>query len=144
MTKKLHIKIITPEKVLLDTDAAIAVVPTIDGIITILPEHINLITKLTEGELKYKTSQKASWEYLLIFGGILSIYNDQVNILAKSAVKAQEIDVAQALKAKEEAEKLLSQKLEKVKFAEVEAGLKRALMELELAKKYKRVVNLPH
>ncbi len=144
MTKKLNIKVITPEKVLFESDVYQVVVPTIEGEITILPEHINLITKLSEGELKIKLTPKSSWEYVLIFGGILSVYNNQVNILAKSAIKAQEIDVAQAQKAKQEAEKILSQKQERVKFAQAETQLRRAIMELELAKKYKKVKNLPH
>ena len=144
MTKKLNIKVITPEKVLFESDVYQVVVPTIEGEITILPEHLNLITKLTEGELKIKLTPKSGWEYVLIFGGILSVYNNQVNILAKSAIKAQEIDVAQAQKAKQEAEKILSQKQERVKFAQAETQLRRAIMELELAKKYKKVKNLPH
>ena len=144
MTTKLHLKVITPERVLFESDVFQVVVPTIEGEITILPQHLNLITKLSEGELKLKLTSKSNWEYVLIFGGILSIHNNQVNILAKSAVKAQEIDIAQAEKAKREAEKILSQKQERVKFAQAETQLRRAIMELELAKKYKRVKNLPH
>jgi len=142
--RKLNLKVVTPDKTLLEQPVNKVSLPTVKGQITILPSHINLITKLAEGELAYLVDDKSGWEYLLIFGGVLSVYNDQVTVIADSAVKAQEIDVLKAQRAKEEAEKLLASKLDKVKFAQAEAGLRRALLELELAKKYKKLHRLPH
>ncbi len=137
--KLLKLKVITPEKVLLEAEAVEVTIPTIEGEVTLLPGHINLITQLSEGELKYRVKTDGKEEYLLIFGGVLSLHKDQLMIVAKSAVKAQDIDLARAEQAKKEAEEMLSKKLERVQFAQVKASLRRVMMELNLAKKYKNI-----
>ncbi len=140
MSKQLiHLRVVTPEETLLETKVTEVSVPTIDGEITLLPGHINLITELAEGELRYRVPGSQEDEYLLIFGGVLSLHRDQLMIVAKSAVRAQDIDVARAEAAKKEAEEMLSKKLENVQFAQVKASLRRVMMELELAKKYRKI-----
>ncbi len=135
----INLKVVTPEETLLEAKVTEVSVPTLDGEITILPGHLNLITELSEGELRYRKPQSQTDEFLLIFGGVLSLHKDQLMIVAKSAVRAQDIDVARAEEAKREAERLLSKKLENVQFAQVKASLRRVMMELELAKKYRKI-----
>jgi len=74
-----------------------AYVPTDDGVIGILPGHINLISTLSIGELRIKTNDICYNVFLN--GGVLQCKNDEILILADEAslsddLVAEEIDQA--------------------------------------------------
>ena len=69
----LHLKIITPQKIALELEAASVTAPTASGEITILPKHMNLFSLLKEGIIKIKPyltkSAEVKENYLAIGGG---------------------------------------------------------------------------
>jgi F-type H+-transporting ATPase subunit epsilon len=48
---KIHLKIITPEKLILDEMVDAVSIPTTEGEITVLPEHIPLIATIASGDI---------------------------------------------------------------------------------------------
>ena len=48
---KLVLEIITPIKVVLSEEVDELTIPTVDGEISILPNHVNLLTKIAPGEM---------------------------------------------------------------------------------------------
>ncbi len=72
---------------------------------------------------------------LAIGGGFMEVRDDKVVILADSAERADEIDLERALRARQQAEKLLQQKVNNVDFAKVEAALRRSLARLKVAER---------
>lgn len=133
MTKALILDIVTQEKRLLTQETGRVTVETETGEITILPGHIPLLAKLKEGLLRYETG-KGSEDIVAIFGGFLEVDAEgKVSILADSAVRAADIDLAKVKKAESEAKSTLSDKNRELEFAQAEAALKRTWLELKAA-----------
>ena len=69
-------------------------VPTEKGEISILPNHISLFTKLTDGEIKILTSKGE--RIVAIIGGFLETNNNIVTVLSDYAIKAESIQASVA------------------------------------------------
>ena len=134
MSSKLTLDIVSQEKRLLSTEARQVTIPTVTGEITILPGHIPLVTKLSEGLLEYVDTQGQK-EVVVIFGGFLELSVDGIlSILADSAVRASDIDLARVEKAQKEAEESLKDKSRDVEFALAESALRYASLQMKAAK----------
>jgi len=133
MTKLLTLDIVTQEKRLLTVETARVTVETEMGEITILPGHIPLLAKLKEGLMRFEDG-KGNEEIVAIFGGFLEVDSTgKVSILADSAVRAADIDLAKVQRAEKEAKVTLSDKNREIEFAQAEAALKRTWLELKAA-----------
>ena len=55
-----------------------------------LPEHVNFLTALDTGELRYRVDGKDHW--VAVSGGVAEVLGEAVTILADSAELADEID----------------------------------------------------
>lgn len=133
--KKLHLEIITPEKVVFTDEVDMVVVPGIEGDLGILPGHVPLFTKVRAGELMVRKSD--SQTFLAITGGFVEVLGDKVNVLADYAVRAEEVEVARVEEAKKRAEKLMEERTTKQEFAIAQAELQKALLELKVARRKK-------
>jgi len=135
---KLELKIITPNGTTHFCQADMVVAPAYNGMVGILPHHIPLFTRLQPGEVKIKTGNKE--EYFAVTGGFMDVNPEGiVTILTDSAERSEEIDEKAAIEAKAKAERLLKEreKLSEKEFAMTEASLRKALLELKIAKKRK-------
>lgn len=122
----LTLDIVTQEKRLLTTQVKSVTVDTVEGEITILPSHAPLLTRLSEGVLRY-TDEKGTEDTVAIFGGFLEVGIDgKLTVLADSAVRSSDIDLAKVEVAKKEAEAVLADKTRAVEFAEAESALRKA------------------
>lgn len=127
--------VVSLEKVVYEDTAEEIIAPTENGQIAILPHHIPLLTTLTEGEVIIKKGGKDT--YIAITGGFLDVSKEKTTILADYAIESEDIQVAKAQQAKEKAEKLLEEKVGNFDFAEIEAQLRRSLLELKIGQKRK-------
>jgi F-type H+-transporting ATPase subunit epsilon len=92
-------KIVTPERVLLEREVESITVPTQSGEITILTNHIPLVSNLKPGELRF-TSRDGE-NYFAVSGGFVEIRaNNEVIVLADTAEFGHEIDADRAEKAR--------------------------------------------
>lgn len=135
----LLLEIITPEKVVYKDEVSEVVVPTVNGEIAILPNHINLLTQVNPGELIIKKGTTA--QYLAITGGFLEVSSNKISILASYAIKAQDIELARAQEAKKRAEKVMSEKSTDNELRVAQGELIKAILELRVATKHRRRVN---
>lgn len=131
--KKIYLQILTQEKQVYKGEVDIVLAPSYDGQIGILVNHVNMLTKLSGGELFIIAGP--SMTVLAITGGLLDIHDNQLTILADNAVRADEIDIAVVEAAKRKAEEALREKLSDKEFAIASADLRRAVLELKVAKK---------
>ncbi len=131
----LHLKIITPKKIVLEKEVDSVSVPTEKGEITILPHHVNLFSLLVEGIVKIKKQNKE--DYLAIGGGYLETDGEELNILVSKAYGQDEIDQELIKKAVEEAKKILSQSKDEKERLEAASLLRRSLIDMKLLKKRK-------
>ncbi len=132
---KLILEIITPTKVILKEEVDELTIPTTTGEISILPNHVNLLTKIVPGEMIIRNNNKI--EHFAITGGFLEIANNHVNILADYAVKADDIEVAKAQAAQEKAKQAMKNRENQKDFVVAEAELRKAILELKVARRSK-------
>jgi F-type H+-transporting ATPase subunit epsilon len=134
MTLKLDI--VTAERTVFSDDVDMVIAPGKDGELGILTSHAPLLTILSSGEL---IARKSGQEYLLaISGGFLEVRSDRVIVLADSAERAEEIDIARAEEAKKRAQEELSHPSSQMDTASAEAALRRALARLQVADRRKK------
>lgn len=133
----LHVQIITPEKVIYEAEADEIIIPTVTGEITVLPQHVPVLSQLAPGELVIKVHGKV--EHLVVVGGFVEITPKEVTVLADYAVHGKDISEAEAKEAKERAEKMMKDSTSQKDFAIAEAELRRALLELRIAGKVKGI-----
>jgi F-type H+-transporting ATPase subunit epsilon len=106
MSDTFQLEIVTPEKKVVDTVAAEVQIPGKDGYLGILPGHAPLITELAVGEITFRAG--ADVQRLAVAWGFAEVLPDKVTILAETAERPSEIDVARAREAKTRAEERLS------------------------------------
>lgn len=133
---KLTLSILTPQAQVYSGEADEVVVPTVNGEIGILPNHVSLLTQILPGELRVKSGGKTN--FFAIMGGYVEVNNNQVNVLGDYAVRAEDIEVAKAEQAKNKAEKLKTEKVSQQDMATIEADLRRSLLELKVAQRRRR------
>lgn len=138
----MQLTVITPEKIIYEGDIKELVVNTAAGELGILPHHINLFTKIIPGELIIK-EQKQN-HHLGITKGFLEIKNNIATILTDYAVRAEEIEVKEAMEAQRRAEEVLKKRKEGISeqdYATAQAELARAIMELKIANKLRKSIH---
>ena len=132
----IKLDIVTAERVVYSEEVDLVVAPGIEGQMGILPHHAPLMTALQVGELLVR---KAGEEFsLAISGGFLEVRPDRVIVLADSAERSEEIDLARAEEAKRRAEERLSHPTTEIDVARAEAALRRSLIRLKVATRRRR------
>ncbi len=129
----LHLEIVTPDHVVLDTNADYVGSPGVDGQFGVLAGHIPLLTALEIGTLYYRLDNKEF--YVFVSGGFVEVANNKITILAQSAELVDNIDKERAEKAKERAEERLAKKTEDLDVLRAELALKRSIIRLQTASK---------
>lgn len=130
---KLHLKIITPKKIVFEKDVEELTLPTAEGEITVLPKHINLFTLLVEGVVRIKNEEKE--DFIAVGGGYLETDGKQAHVLVSRAYGQDEIDHRATLQAIEDAKQLIRKTKDKNQYVEISSLLRKSLIDLKLLKK---------
>jgi F-type H+-transporting ATPase subunit epsilon len=119
-----HLELVTPERVLLSEVVRSVRLPGIEGSFGVLVGHAPLMTALTVGVIKVEY-ENGDLEYIAAAGGFVEVRRDRVVVLADSAERAQDIDVALAEAAIARAQENLAN-ASAIDYDEARAGLERA------------------
>jgi F-type H+-transporting ATPase subunit epsilon len=133
MSDTFKLEIVTPEKKVVNTAAEEMQIPGKNGYLGILPGHAPLITELAVGEITYR--ENSTEQRLAVAWGFAEVLPDKVTILAESAERPSEIDVARARESKERAEQRLTSGDANVDVERSLDALHRAETRLEVASK---------
>ncbi len=136
MADQLHLKIVTPEKEVLDTLVDQVSVPAPDGELGILPHHTRLMSKISPGELKITKGK--SEQFLAVGDGIVEVAHGEVVIMTDLAKAEHEIDEKQVEEARKRAQEALSQTLSGEEYATTLAALEKSLAQLRLKRRHRR------
>ncbi len=133
----IKIDIVTAERMIYSEDVDVIIAPGVEGQLGILPHHTPFMTTLQAGELRIKTGEE---EFTLaISGGFLEVRPDRVIVLADSAERAEDINVARAEEAKLRAEQRLTAGRDSgFDEGQARASLLRAMARLRVAEKIER------
>jgi len=129
----IHLTIVTPERSLVDERVDEIQLPGAEGYLGILPGHAPLFTELKVGELGFRKG--SNWAWLSVAWGFAEVLPGQVRVLAETAERANEIDVERAARAKERAEKRLSQSGQDVDYNRALVALERAVIRIQVSRK---------
>ncbi len=139
--KKIKLKIVTPEKVVLADEVNQVSLNTKMGQITVLPNHIPLVSQLVSGEIIIKKLDGTE-DWMAVSGGFVEVLPEQVIILADTAEYAFDIDEARAEEAKQKAEQLLKEKVaDSEDYAMVAGKIQKELARLKVARRRKKEIN---
>ena len=135
----LKLEIVTQERrVYSADDVEMVVAPGTEGEMGILPHHAPLITALQEGMMRVKRAS-GDEEVLAIHGGFMEVLPDKVTVLADTAERAEEIDIARAEEARQRAEELMQQRHEdKTDYVRAELALRRSSLRLKVASRRRK------
>ena len=130
--KQIKLEVVTPDRMVLSTDADVVVCPGVEGQFGVLVGHIPFLSALDIGEMYYKTGGKT--EYLAVSGGFAEVTGAKVTIVAEAAEVGHMIDIELAKRAMERAEKRMAAgKVADVDWARAEAALRRSLVRMKVA-----------
>ncbi|MBT5808265.1 ATP synthase F1 subunit epsilon [Candidatus Uhrbacteria bacterium] len=136
---KISLNIVTPERVVYEDEVDSVSVMTEMGEVTVLPNHVPLVANLRAGELRLTKDNEE--HFLVSSTGFLQVRpGNQVVILADSAERADELDLAAIEEARERARKLLEEKrgVDSVAFANASAMMERELARHRVASKRRK------
>jgi F-type H+-transporting ATPase subunit epsilon len=132
----IELVVVTPSKQLLRQRVAEVQLPGANGYLGILPGHAPLITELGIGELSCRDASGKESAPLIVIQGFAEVLPNRVTVLAETAEFAAEIDLARAEAAKARAEKRLATSASDVDWDRASVALQRALIRIQVARKY--------
>lgn len=134
MASSYHLQIATPDGSEYDGQATRIIVRTIAGDVCVMAKHTNYCTALGMGEARV-TMEDGRVRKAACMGGMLSVMDGEVHLIATTWEWKEDIDLARAQKAKEKAEEKLAARnhLSEKEIALAEAKLKRALVRSSVA-----------
>jgi F-type H+-transporting ATPase subunit epsilon len=99
------LSVVTPEGPAFEGEAEMLIVPGDAGEIGVLARHAPLVAMLRAGEVRVKAG--GEWQTFAAGPGYFKVQQDRALVLVDDAVRAEEIDVAQARQEADQARALL-------------------------------------
>ena len=136
--KSLTVSIVTPDGQVYENKTPMLIVLTIDGELGILPNHIPVIASLAIDEVRIKQLESDQEDdEIAVNGGFVEFSNNTATIVADSAERQNDIDVARAENARKRAETRIQnaqQKHDDAELARAQVALRRAMNRLNVAR----------
>jgi len=139
MASTIHCDIVSAEAEIFSGDAAMVVVTGEEGELGIAPRHAPLLTRLKPGQVRVMLPEGGE-EFYYISGGLLEVQPHVVTVLSDTAARASDLDEAAALKAKEEAERALSDRTADMEVAQAQAQLAEAMAQLAALERLRKTL----
>lgn len=133
MSDKIHLKVITHQKIVFEDDIDELYVQASDGRLGILKNHIPILATLNVGVAKIVKDKIA--QCIAVMGGVLKFANNEAIILTDVAELDCDIDVARANHAKERALARIQAKDENLDMVRVQVALSKAIARINAVKK---------
>ncbi len=133
--------IVSAEEEIFQGDVQLVVATGEMGELGIAPRHAPLITRLKPGQVRLTLADGAE-QFFYVSGGILEVQPQVVTILTDTAIRAADLDEAQAKAAKDEAERMLANRSEAMDIVEAQTKLAEAMAQLQALERLRK--NLKH
>lgn len=133
MAENIKLEIVTPEKSVVSEDVQIVMAPGALGEFGVLSGHTPFMSTLKMGAVHYR-DEKGIERFVFVSGGFAEALSDKVTILAESAERRVNIDLARAKSAMQRAQdRLASEDAKDLDFERARAALERAIHRIRLA-----------
>jgi len=138
MANTLTVDVVSAEEEIFSGDAEFVVLPGESGDLGIYPKHTPLITSIKAGSVRIKRPGTDVESNIFVAGGILEVQPSIVTVLADTAIRAEDLDEAKAVEARQQAEKALKNAANKQEVATVEAELAMLTAQLAMIRREKK------
>jgi F-type H+-transporting ATPase subunit epsilon len=139
MSKTIRCDIVSAHEEIYSGEAAMIFATGLVGELGISPRHAPLITQLKPGPVRV-LQPDGEEAFFFVGGGILEVQPHIVTVLADTAVRADDLDAAAAVRAKEEAERELQDRTGELEVAEAQAKLVEAIAQLQALERLRKEV----
>ncbi len=139
MAKKfIKFEVVTPEKVVLKKVVSQVTIPTEEGEVTILAEHIPMVSLLKPGVVEMKL-ENGDDDVMSVSGGFLAVTREKIVVLADTAERADDLDEARIEEARIRAEEIKKQMENKdeFQFAKIAVQLEKEMARLKALTKWR-------
>ena len=89
MSENFNLEIISPDQTVFNSEVRETVIPAYEGAMTILKDHISLITFLRPGFIEVESNNEV--EKFYIEDGTVEFFNNKLLILSSSAIKLDKL-----------------------------------------------------
>ena len=137
----IKLKVVTPDKVIIDEVVDNISIPTTTGVITVLNKHVPLVSTIKSGELLVRKAG-AGIGYS-VYKGVVNVRPHvkgltEVVVLLERGESVEELDHDKAEEALKRAKELALEKVDDEDFALFEGLVEKELNRVKIAKKYRR------
>src|SRR3990167_2046892 len=129
MSSTIELDIVSAEASIFNGKVTFVSVTGAVGELGIQPGHSPLLTSLKPGQIR-ATLADGTVEVFYMSGGMLEVQPNMVSILADTAVRAEDLDEAAVIAAKQRAEKIVQQKVEGIEYSKALSELAEAAAQL--------------
>jgi len=130
----MHIDIVSAEAEIFSGTVTMVYAPAEMGEVGIAPRHAPLLTRLKPGEVRVQTQEGEELSFF-VSGGMLEVQPHVVTVLADTAIRAADLDEAQAMEARERAERMLADKSADIDYAKAQSELAQSMAQLAAIRK---------
>ena len=136
LADKLHLEIVSPDRVFLDEEVDTAVVRTTSGDVGLMNDHIPMVAPVSVGRIKIVQDGKA--REAACADGVVKIRGNHALVITEAVEWIEEIDIERARKARERAEQRLQAKTDEEDLDRAKAALTKALNRIKQAEHQQR------
>lgn len=137
----LHLQLVTLTGTKFDGDVYEVILPTLDGEIGVLQNHMPLISVATAGAVvvrKNRTDPDSQREFFAISGGVIEVEHNQLRVIVDEADHADSINEAEAEAAHTRAQAMKAEAKDQVSLDRAQQMVDRSGARLEVAKLKRR------
>ena len=136
MASTMHLRLVTPDRILVDRDVRSVTFMGVDGSYGILPGHAPLVTAMAHAGAVQITETSGEKVAMFASDGFAQVQNNLLTMVCEAGEMAQEIDLERVKQAEARArEKLANLDKASIEFLQAEASLEKALLRDLLARR---------
>jgi len=90
MEDNFKLEIIAPDRIIFSNDVKMVTLPSYEGDMSVLKNHISIVTLLRPGIIKVKKND-ANFEEFFIQDGAVEYFNDSLVVLSASAINVKDL-----------------------------------------------------
>lgn len=132
----LHLQLVTLTGTKFDGDVHEVILPTLDGQIGVLQDHMPLISAAAEGIIYIRKNAKDSdrdREFFVTHGGVVEVENNNLRVIVDEADAPDEINEHEAQSALARAEKMRAEAKDQVSLEHAQQLIDRSAVRLQVA-----------
>ena len=132
-SNKIHLKVMTPLRVVYDKPVDMAIVRTSDGDMGILYGHMSCLAMLANGPLRIFTDNQGKEEILMVLGGVLTVRDNDAIIVSDMAESPERLQQIMAEMEKERAANAIEEQSAELHTRRMELALRQALVHMDVS-----------